>query len=184
MQKPTMNERPVSALPPEPIHPHVLLRPPRPLFIFTSLLAALLLNLLPLPEAGHVWRPDIVALTLLYWCMWSPRHIGIATAFIFGLLMDVADATVLGQHALLYTVLAFGADFFRRRMLSFPLWQQTVSMAILLEGGAVLMFVVRMMSGGAPPSLAYFIVPVASALLWPLVQYVLQWPQRRHGGDD
>ncbi len=178
-----MNERPVSALPPEPINPNVLVRPPRLSFIIISLLVALLMNLFPLPENLHLWRPDFVALTLLFWCTWSPRHVGIGVSFVFGLLMDVADATLLGQHALFYTILAFGADAFRRRVLSFPLWQQSIFVAILLALCTSLVFVVRMMSGGLPPPPAFFIVPPLSAVLWPVAQFVLQWPQRRQAKD-
>ncbi|MDR1529270.1 MAG: rod shape-determining protein MreD [Burkholderiales bacterium] len=184
MKKTVVCERATPTLPPEPIHQHAFLRPPHLLFIIFSLLIALLLNLLPLPHSLQIWCPDFVALVLLYWCIWSPRHIGIVAGFMLGLLMDVADATVFGQHALLYTLLAFGADFFRRRLLSFPLWQQTISMALLLEFCAVLMFVVRMMSGGAPPSSSYFIVPTYSALLWIPMQYFLQLPQRRPSGNN
>ena len=46
--------------------------------------------------------------------------------------MDVADATLFGQHALAYAVLAFAAEYFRRRVLRFPLWQQAVQVAVLL----------------------------------------------------
>ena len=37
-------------------------------------------------------------------------------AWCLGLLMDVADATVFGQHALAYAVLAYAAEYFRRRV--------------------------------------------------------------------
>lgn len=183
MSKTTMNERPVSALPPEPINPFLLLRPPKLSFVIISLLFALMMNLFPLPEKIHLWRPDFVALALLFWCTWSPRHVGIGVSFFFGLLMDVADATVLGQHALFYTMLAFGADTFRRRVLSFPLWQQSIYVAMLMFACAILVFVVRMMSGGVPPSSAFFIMPMLSAILWPIVRFVLQWPQRKQSID-
>ncbi len=179
MSKTTINERPVSALPPEPINPHLLLRPPKLSFIIISLLFSLLMNLLPLSEKIYLWRPDFVALVLFFWCTWSPRYVGIGVGFFFGLLMDVADATVLGQHALFYTALAFGADTFRRRMLSFPLWQQSIYVAALLAICAALVFVVRMMSGGEPPSWTFFVVPPLSAILWPVIRFILQWPQRK-----
>lgn len=163
----------------QPISPHLLLPPPRPWFVVLSLLAALLVDLFPFPEALEPWRPEFVALTLLYWCTWAPRFVGVSVGFLLGLVMDVANGSVLGQHALAYTLLAFGADYFRRRVASFPMWQQMVSVALLLELCALVVFLVRMMSGGTLSGVAYFIVPPLSALLWPLLQFFLQWQQRQ-----
>ena len=47
--------------------------------------------------------------------------------------MDVGDATLFGQHALAYAVLAYAAEYFRRRVLRFPLWQQAAQVAVLLR---------------------------------------------------
>ena len=77
-------------------------------------------------------RPDFLALVLLYWCIQEPRYVGVGVAWALGLVMDVADATVFGQHALAYAVLAYAAEYFRRRVLRFPLWQQAAQVAVLL----------------------------------------------------
>jgi len=163
----------------EPINPKLLLPPPRLWFITVTLLVALLIDLFPLSEAVTPWRPEIVALTLLYWCTWAPRLVGVSIGFVLGLVMDVANGSALGQHAFAYTLLAFGADYFRRRVVSFPMWQQMVFVALLLEICAVVVFLLRMMSGGALSGAAYFIVPLISAALWPALQSLLQWQQQR-----
>ncbi len=77
-------------------------------------------------------RPDFLALVMLYWCIQEPRYVGVGIAWVLGLVMDVADATVFGQHALAYAVLAYAAEYFRRRVLRFPLWQQAAQVAALL----------------------------------------------------
>ncbi|MCL2308917.1 MAG: rod shape-determining protein MreD [Proteobacteria bacterium] len=164
----------------QPINPDLLLPPPQLWFVTMTLLIALLIDFFPLSDALAPWRPEFVALTLLYWCIWAPRLVGVSAGFLLGLIMDVANGSALGQHAFAYTLLMFGADFFRRRVVSFPLWQQVVSVALLLELCALAVFLVRMMSGGALSSgVAYFIVPPVMALLWPLMQFLLQWQQRR-----
>ncbi|MDR2244244.1 MAG: rod shape-determining protein MreD [Burkholderiales bacterium] len=163
----------------QPINPNLLLPPPKLWFITVTLLITLLIDLFPLSDTFAPWRPELVALTLLYWCTWAPRFVGVSTGFLLGLVMDVANGSVLGQHALAYTLLAFGADYFRRRIVSFPMWQQIVFVALLLELCALAVFLVRMMSGGELSSAAYFIVPPLTALLWPLMQFLLQWQQRR-----
>jgi rod shape-determining protein MreD len=92
--------------------------------------------------------------------------------------MDVADATVFGQHALAYAVLAYAADYFRRRVLRFPLWQQAVQVAALLAICAALVLLVRVVGGAPVPRWTYLMSPIVGALLWPPLSILLQWPQR------
>ena len=82
-----------------------LLLPASPLFIWSSLVAALLLNMLPL---GRVpWMPDFLALVLVFWSVHQPLRVGIGIAFMFGLAMDVHQTSLLGQHAFSYVALSF-----------------------------------------------------------------------------
>ena len=85
-----------------------ILRPVKPTFILLTLFIALLANIVPLSPAATALRPDILALVLLYWCIREPRYVGVGTAWFVGLIMDVADATLFGQHALA-SPLAHGA---------------------------------------------------------------------------
>ena len=161
-----------------PAGPEEILRPAKPWFIVLSLLGALALNLVPVSGAAMLLRPDFLALVLLYWCIQEPRYVGVGTAWIVGLLMDVGDATVFGQHALAYAVLAYGAEYFRRRVLRFPLWQQAVQVAALLVLCALVVLLVRFVGGAPLPGWTYFAPPLVGALLWPLVSVLLQAPQR------
>jgi rod shape-determining protein MreD len=161
-----------------PLAPEVILRPARGWFVLLTILLALAANMLPLEGAALALRPDFLALVLLYWCIQEPRLVGVGTAWLVGLVTDVADATVFGQHALAYAVLAYAADYFRRRVLRFPLWQQAAQVAVLLLLCAGLVLLVRIFGGASLPHLNYVAGPLVGALLWPLVSVVLQWPQR------
>jgi rod shape-determining protein MreD len=161
-----------------PASPDEILRPAKPWFIVLSLLLGLVANLVPVSGVVLELRPDFLALVLLYWCIQQPRYVGVGTAWVVGLLMDVGDATVFGQHALAYAVLAYGAEYFRRRVLRFPLWQQAVQVAALLVLCALIVLFVRFVGGAALPHWAYFASPLVGALLWPLVSVLLQTPQR------
>ena len=161
-----------------PAAPEEILRPAKPWFILLSLCAGLLLNLVPLSEPLLTYRPDFLALVMLYWCIQEPRFAGVGVAWFVGLLMDVGDATLFGQHALAYAVLAYGAEHFRRRVLRFPLWQQAVQVAALLVLCALIVLLVRFVGGAALPKWTYLAPPLVGALLWPLVSVLLQRPQR------
>jgi rod shape-determining protein MreD len=161
-----------------PAAPEEILRPPQAWFVVVTLLLALVANLAPLSGVALALRPDFLALVLLYWCIQAPRLCGVATAWMVGLMMDVGDATLFGQHALAYAVLAFAADYFRRRVLRFPLWQQAVQVGMLLIICAALVLLVRFIGGAPMPRWTYWASPLVGALLWPVLSVLLQRPQR------
>ena len=101
-----------------------LLLPVSPLFMWGSLIVALLINMVPLGRAA--WTPDLLALVIVFWSVHQPARIGIGAAFVFGLLMDVHQAAMLGQHALSYTTLGFFAIMIHRRLLWFPVISQAL----------------------------------------------------------
>jgi rod shape-determining protein MreD len=158
--------------------PEEILRPVRPWFIVATLAAALAANLLPLSGVALALRPDFIALVLLYWCIQEPRYVSVGVAWGVGLLMDVGDGTLFGQHALAYAFLAYSAEYFRRRVLRFPLWQQAAQVALLLGLCAALVLLVRFVGGAPLPRWTYGVPPLMGALLWPAVTMLLQWPQR------
>jgi rod shape-determining protein MreD len=161
-----------------PARPEEILLPVRIWFVLSTLVASLILNLLP---AGGVWlaiRPDFLALTLLYWCIQQPRMLGVGVAWLFGLVMDVGDGTLFGQHALAYSALAYAAEFFHRRVLRFPLWHQAAHVAALLILCGALVLIVRLMGGAAGVSWTYFLPAASGALLWPVISVFYQLPQR------
>lgn len=164
-----------------PSGPEVILKPAHPGYILFTILLALAGNLLPLTGTALLLRPDFLALVLLYWCIQEPRFVGVGTAWLVGLLMDVADATVFGQHALAYAVLAYAADYFRRRVLRFPLWQQAAQVVMLLLLCAGLVALVRVVGGASLPRWTYVAPPFIAAFLWPMLSVLLQapqWPRR------
>ena len=158
--------------------PEEILRPARPWFILLMLLLAFAGNMLPFSGVAQALKPDFVALVLLYWCIQEPRYVGVGIAWFVGLLMDVGDATYFGQHALAYAVLAYGAEYFRRRVLRFSPWQQAAQVAVLLGLCAAIVLLIRAVGGAPLPRWTYVVPSLVGALLWPLVSVVLQWPQR------
>lgn len=154
-----------------------ILLPARLWFIYLTLLLALFANCLPL---GHVLGvPDWVALVLAFWCIREPLKIGMAAGFVLGIMMDVADASILGQHALAYVCLAYGATTLSRRILWFSLLQQALHVLPMLIGSQLIMLLVRMSMGAEFPGIMYFVAPFFGALLWHPLNYLLLIPQFR-----
>ncbi len=159
-----------------------LLLPVSPLFIGLSLVGGLAFNLLPWGRWAAL--PDALAVVLVFWNVHQPRRVGVGLAFLFGLLMDVHDGALLGQHALAYTLLSFGAISLHRRMLWFDVGQQAIHVLPLFVLAHVVALAVRMMAGGMFPGWWTLLAPVFQAMMWPLASWFLLAPQRRAPDPD
>ena len=159
-----------------------LLLPANPVFIGFSLVVALLLDMLPL---GRVpWMPDFLALVLVFWAVHQPLRVGIGLAFLFGLVVDVHQAALLGQHALSYTALSFFAAMVHRRLLWFTVPSQALQVLPMFAVAHGLELLIRMLGGGIFPGWIMLLAPLAEALLWPVVSVLLLAPQRRAPDRD
>ena len=154
-----------------------LLLPVNPLFIVVTLLLALIINMLPLGRI--VWLPDWLMVLLAFWSLHQPQRVGLGIAFALGLIMDVDRASLLGQHALAYTLLVYVTGAISRRLLWFSSPIQALHLLPLFALAHAVEVLLRMAAGGIFPGLWSFLAPVLEALLWPLAGWVLLAPQRR-----
>ena len=159
-----------------------LLMPVNPLFVWTTLFVAFALNVIPVGRIAAM--PDFLALVLVFWNVHQSRRIGVGVAFIFGLLMDVHSGSVLGQHALAYTLLSFFAITVHRRLLWFSVPSQALQILPLFLAAHAVALLVRVISGGMFPGWELLLGPVIEALLWPVVTVLLLAPQRRAPDPD
>ena len=159
-----------------------LLLPANPVFIWGSLLGALLLNMLPLGRAP--WMPDFLILALVFWSVHQPQRIGIGASFVFGLFMDVHQVALLGQHAWSYTALSFFAITIHRRLLWFTVPSQALQVLPLFAAAHAIELAIRLIAGGVFPGWLMLLAPFIEALLWPVVSVVLLAPQRRAPDRD
>jgi rod shape-determining protein MreD len=159
-----------------------LLLPVNPLFIGLSLLLAFAFNLLPLGRVPAM--PDLLAVALVFWGVHQPRRVGVGLAFVFGLLMDVHQGALLGQHALAYTLLSFIAITVHRRLLWFGVLEQTLQIAPIFFAAHGVALAVRLIAGDMFPGWSLLLAPVFEAAMWPLATLLLLAPQRRAPDPD
>jgi rod shape-determining protein MreD len=159
-----------------------LLLPVNPLFIALTLALALGFELLPLGRQPAM--PDVLAVGLVFWNVHQPRRVGVGSAFAFGLLMDVHQGALLGQHALAYTLLSYAAIAVHRRLLWFGVVEQALQVLPVFLAAHLVSLAVRMLAGGMFPGWWLLAAPVVEALLWPLTTVLLLAPQRRAPDPD
>lgn len=159
-----------------------LLLPVNPLFMWGSLVVALLINMMPFGR--NAWLPDVLALVIVFWGMHQPNRIGIGVAFVFGIAMDVHQSALLGQHSLCYITLSFVAITVHRRLLWYPLVSQALQILPLFALSHAIELAIRMVGGGVFPGWSLLVAPLIEAALWPLVSVLLLAPQRRTPEPD
>lgn len=147
--------------------------------IFISLFVALLLEVLPMPVWSQWFRPDWVAMVVLYWVLTMPERVNVGVAWIMGLLLDGLNGTLLGEHALALIIIAFLMSKWHRQVKNFPVWQSALVVGILILIYKVLIWAIQGLIGQPPDSYAYLFSILTSMLLWPWVQAVLTVRQTR-----
>ena len=149
--------------------------------IAAVLLLALLLNLIPLHGWAASARPDVVAVAVVYWSVHQAHRIGLLPVWVLGLVMDVADASLFGQHALAYCAAAVAAMFLHRRIRMFSMGYQIAHVLAVLMGQQMVQLAVRLADDSGPPNILYFVSSLTGAAAWPLAVGVLALVTRQRG---
>lgn len=132
-----------------------------------SLLLALVLGLVPLPDAIAPLRPYWLGLIACYWMLEQPERAGLGFAFCIGLAGDLVFGTLFGEQALRLVMMAFIVQRFRARLRFFPLWQQALAVGALLLNDRVIAAAVRVATGEGMPPWPYWLSPLIGMALWP-----------------
>ncbi|MEE4162022.1 MAG: rod shape-determining protein MreD [Woeseiaceae bacterium] len=141
----------------------------RSLPVIGSIILALMLTMVPLPASIDTYRPDWVALVLIYWTMMLPQSYSVGIAWLVGLLLDVAQGTLLGQHALALVVIIFLTSRFHLLMRVFPMSQLTATVFALLTVYQFLLFWINGVAGVAAPAASYWAPVITGTFFWPIV---------------
>ena len=139
--------------------------------IILSILAALTLTIVPLPDAVEVYRPDWVALTLIYWAITLPRTYSVGSAWVVGIVLDVAQGTLLGQHALALCFIIYITAKFHLQLRVFPTSQMTATVFALLALYQFLLFWINGVAGLNTEAVSYWGPVITGTLLWPVVSF-------------
>jgi len=148
--------------------------------IFVSFLAALALTIVPLPGKLEIFRPEWVALVLIYWCLALPARIGVAWGWVAGLLLDVSRDALLGQHALALALIAFLTLHLHQRVRVFPLWQQSLSVFLLIMLQGLIILWSKGFIGESPGFWNLLASAGTSTVIWPVVYLVLRHFRRSY----
>lgn len=148
--------------------------------VIVSLILGLMLTIMPLPDALEAFRPDWLAMLTIYWAMQLPRTWSVGTAWITGIVLDVSQGTLLGQHALALCCVAFITVRFHLLMRVFPVPQLTATVFPILAIYQFLLFWINGVAGVDAPLVVYWGPVVSSTILWPVLMMFLSGMRYRN----
>jgi rod shape-determining protein MreD len=135
----------------------------------TSVAAALLLSIMPLPEGLSAFRPEWVAVVLLYWSLIEPRRYGLMSAFWLGIVVDTLSGSLLGQHSLALLIIVYLSQRLYLRIRAFPASQVATIVIALLAVYELVLLVIDGFAGRQVPFVERWGPVVTGGLLWLLV---------------
>lgn len=147
--------------------------------IIISLLFALVMTLVPMPDWTIWCRPAWVLLVLIYWATFAPFSVSVGMAWTMGIIMDLLTGTVLGEHALAFTVIIYFVSKMHLRLGMYPLLQQTLSVFLFVLLYQLILYCMQGFIGDLPASALYWLASFTSVCLWPWLFIILRDCQRR-----
>jgi rod shape-determining protein MreD len=149
------------------------------LFIPVTIIVAFLLTLLPMPGWAVWLKPAWVLMVLIYWTMTNPERVNVGVAWIVGILLDVLQGTLLGEHALALTMVIYLVARMASQLRMYPLVQQGLSIFLLVLVYQFILFCIQGFLGSMPQSWLYWSSSLTSMLLWPWVFSIMRDSRRR-----
>jgi rod shape-determining protein MreD len=141
--------------------------------VLVTFIAAIALEVVPLPDFLQPVRPPLPAMVLIYWAMMRPERFGIGAAFVIGICLDVLHGQLLGQNALALCVVTYLTLRFHLQIRIFPLWQLTITIFALLTIGGFLELIIEGIAGLPSAGLARWSRILSGTLFWPLILGVM-----------
>lgn len=146
--------------------------------IFVTLIFAMCLRILPLPESLAIFNPDWVLLVLIYWSLAIPERVGISYAWIFGILTDVLMGRLFGQYALSYSLVIYLVLIWHRQLRQFPQFQQSVFVFACLLISQLLLFWFENLKAPAQLHGTFWLPVLSGTFCWTLVYHIMRFIRR------
>jgi rod shape-determining protein MreD len=137
--------------------------------VFFSVLLALVMQVVPLPEWLSVVRPSFIGLVIIYWSIFAPHAGGIFAPWLAGLALDVFMGEVLGQNALAMALVAYIAMSLHQRLRNQTLVQQSLFVFAVLTLNEFVVWGIEGWTHHAASSAWRWIQPMIGAMLWPFI---------------
>jgi|SRR5690554_2702489 len=149
--------------------------------IYFTLLAALVLAVMPMSVGLQAWRPEWALIITLYWVIALPHRVNIGTCFVMGLATDILLGSTLGIHAAAFSFIGYVFANHYNRIRNFSLSQQALLVLLMVMVERSVVYLVEYYVNNASMPSSYFFPALSSAVIWPWLFLILRKVRRRFG---
>ncbi len=142
---------------------------------FLTIVFAMALRIMPFPQFLENFNPDWVLLVLIYWSLAMPERFGVFNAWLVGLLVDVLTGRLLGQYALIYSLVCYFCVKLHKRIRHYPIPQQSLFVFSSLLLSQLIIYWVESMQATNQLPLAFWFPVASGTLMWPVVYLILRF---------
>ena len=151
--------------------------------MLATLLGVLILSAVHLPIAAPEWlrwlNPDWALALFLFWSMAAPRRVGIASAWITGLLLDVLQSDPLGLHGLVLATATYLSTRFQQRVSMFRLAQRSAIVFAVAALAQLVKVLVRSAEASVDIVPLTLVPALATAVVYTLFAALIERPASR-----
>lgn len=142
--------------------------------VWLSLLGAMLLQIMPLPDIVEAWRPDWLLLVIIYWAMALPHRYNILSAWVLGVILDILLGAHLGVRALSMSLVVYVVVLHFQRLRNFPMWQQALMIASLVCLHHLVVFWAQFVVSTVSFDESLFLPAFSGLIIWPWIFWMLR----------
>ncbi len=144
------------------------------LFIVSTFLIAMVLEIAPWPTSLHNFKPAWLLLVLTYWILAMPSKISVGTAFLMGIAWDLVLGSTLGIHALVLSVFAYLLAVNSVLIRNLSLWMQGIFVILAVFGVRIGIFIVELFLHSAVFNWQEIFGAITTGVLWPWIFLLLR----------
>jgi len=143
-------------------------------FTWSIILLSIILTIIPLPDLINSFRLPWLMMTVIYFSIFNVSLIGVLSAWLAGLILDLMAGGLMGENAMILSIISYLSYRFRFQIRVYPIWQIMVVVLIFLSLGELLSLWIQGVSGAMNLSIIEWINISIAVIIWPLFMGFIQ----------
>lgn len=137
-------------------------------FVWSIMLLTTMMTIMPLPDFFYGIRIEWVSLAIIFFSMMNVSLMGVIAAWTIGLLLDLLQGGLLGENALILSIISYLSYRFRFQVRVYPDWQLMIVTLFFLSFGNLISLWIRGFSGRMLFVTEEWLSIFIAALIWPI----------------
>ena len=144
------------------------------IFTWSIILLSIVLTIIPLPDLINSFRLPWLMMTVIYFSIFNVALIGVFSAWLSGLILDLMAGGLMGENAMILSVISYLSYRFRFQIRVYPIWQIMVVVLLFLSLGELLSLWIQGVSGTMNISVIVWINISIAVIIWPIFMGFIQ----------